>query len=72
MFDVGDALRDGLERASGELRAAQNDVARAGAAAAGARNADAALAKTAQAALFTEALLAAARSRLEAIKEAAR
>ncbi|HZV76901.1 MAG TPA: hypothetical protein VFF63_03960 [Candidatus Babeliales bacterium] len=67
MFDVGDSLRDAFAAARSRLRAAQTTVVVANAGESG-RSADAAMAQTAQAAIFTEALLAAERQRFEAIK----
>jgi hypothetical protein len=67
MFDVGDSLRYALERARSQLQAAQGALIRANAGAQG-RFADAAMAQTAQAAIFTEALLAAQHARFEEIK----
>ena len=67
MFDVGDSLRDAMDRAHGELHAAQSAVARANAEGAG-RGSDLAMARTAQAAIFTEALLEIDRARFSEIK----
>lgn len=67
MFDVADSLRGGLSQAQERLRAAQSDVARANAGEGG-RSTDAAMSKTAQAAIFTEALLGAMKARLSEIK----
>lgn len=67
MFDVGDTLQGGLARGRAELRAAQVQVARANAGRAS-RSADAAMAQTARAAIFTEALLGALRARLTEVK----
>jgi len=67
MFDVGDSLREAFAAARSRLRSAQAAVALANAGDSG-RSADAAMAQTAQAAIFTEALLAAERQRFEAIK----
>ncbi|HEY1977433.1 MAG TPA: hypothetical protein VGG89_12840 [Candidatus Baltobacteraceae bacterium] len=72
MFDVGDSLQSALERAHFELRDAQNRVANADAGGSAGRSADAAMARTAQAAIFTEALLTAEHARLEEIKSVAR
>jgi hypothetical protein len=68
MFDVGDSLRDALERARDRLNDAQAAVARANAGGDAGRTADAAMAQTAQAAIFSEALLGAERARFEEIK----
>ncbi len=68
MFDVGASLRGALDAAQAQLRAAQASVALANSGKAQARSADAAMAQTAQAAIFSEALLAAERSRFEEIK----
>ena len=70
MFDVGETLRAAADGARDELHQAQNAVARA--AASGGRSADAAMAKTAQAAIFTEALLEAEHARFAEIKAAAK
>jgi hypothetical protein len=68
MFDVGESLRGALTRASDGLAAAQAAVAGANAGAEPARAADAAMAQTARAAIFTEALLEAQHARLAEIK----
>ncbi len=68
MFDVGDTLRDGLDEARSKLRDAQRALARANSGDATGRAADGAMAQTAQAALFTEALLSAEHARLAEIK----
>jgi hypothetical protein len=68
MFDVGDSLRGALAEAGNRLRDAQGTVARANAGGAAGRAADAAMAQTAQAAIFSEALLNAEHARLEEIK----
>ena len=68
MFDVGDSLRDALTAARGQLQDAQAAVARANAGERPGRSADAAMAQTAQAAIFTEALLAVERVRFAEIK----
>jgi hypothetical protein len=67
MFDVAESLRGGLESAQTRLLEAQRIVARANAGEGG-RTADAAMAKTAQAAIFDEALLGAMHARLEELK----
>jgi len=67
MFDVGDSLREAFAAARSRLRSAQAAVALANTGDSR-RSADAAMAQTAQAAIFTEALLAAERRRFEAIK----
>jgi hypothetical protein len=68
MFDVGDSLRDAFESARVRLRDAQASVALTNSGKEMGRSADAAMAQTAQAAIFTEVLLAAERSRFEEIK----
>jgi len=68
MFDVGDTLREGLDEARSRLRDAQRALAQANSGVATGRSADAAMAQTAQAALFTEALLSAEHARLAEIK----
>lgn len=72
MFDVGDTLQAALERAHLELRDAQGQVAAANTGGRSGRGADAAMARTAQVAIFTEALLSAEHARLEEIKAVAR
>ena len=72
MFDLGDSLRDALDAARVRLAGAQAAVARANAGGSAGRSADAALAATAQAAIFTEVLLAAQRARLAEIKAVAK
>jgi hypothetical protein len=72
MFDVGDSLQGALERAQFDLRQAQSRVAAANAGGPSGRSADAAMAVTARAALFTEALLSAQHARLEEIKSVTR
>jgi hypothetical protein len=67
MFDVGDSLRSGLDAARTQLRNAQRSVAQANAGSAG-RSADAAMAQTARASIFTEALLGAIKARFAEIK----
>ena len=67
MSDVADSLRGGLESAATRLQQAQRIVARANAGEGG-RSADAAMAQTAQAAIFDEALLGAMHARLEELK----
>ena len=71
MFDVGESLQAGVARASSQLLEAQTALARASAGA-GKRSADAAMARTAQSAIFTEALIAAIKSRFSEIKNAAK
>jgi hypothetical protein len=68
MFDAGDSLRDALDGARDRLRDAQAAVARANAGERSGRAADAAMAQTAQAAIFSEALLNAEHARLAEIK----
>lgn len=72
MFDVGESLQGALERAHIELRDAQSRVAAANTGGPSGRGADAAMARTAQAAIFTEALLSAEHARLEEIKAVTR
>jgi hypothetical protein len=72
MFDVGNSLEGALKRAHLELREAQSRVAAANAGGPSGRNADAAMALTAEAAIFTEALLSAEHARLEEIKSVTR
>jgi hypothetical protein len=67
MFDVAGSLRDALDGAHRDLLTAQAAVAHAAAGNVG-RSLDAAMAGTAQAAIFTEALLEAERARLAEIK----
>jgi hypothetical protein len=67
MFDVAESLRGGLESAAARLQQAQSAVARANAGEGG-RTADAAMAQTARAAIFDEALLGAMHARLEEVK----
>jgi hypothetical protein len=67
MFDVAESLRGGLEAATQRLAQAQAMVARANAGEGG-RTADAAMAQTARAAIFDEALLGAMHARLEEVK----
>lgn len=68
MFDVSESLHDALDRARSNLKAAQDSVALANAGRMTGRSADSAMAQCAQAAIFSEALLAVERSRFEAIK----
>jgi hypothetical protein len=68
MFDVGESLRDAFATARARLHDAQASVALANSGAGTGRSADAAMAQTAQAAIFTEVLLAAERARFEEIK----
>jgi hypothetical protein len=68
MFDVGQSLRDAFSTSQSRLRDAQASVARANSGKEAGRAADAAMARTAQAAIFTEVLLAAERARFEEIK----
>jgi hypothetical protein len=72
MFDVGDSLRDALNGARARLQHAQTAVARSNAGQDPGRSADAAMAETALAAIFTEALLAAERARFQEIKAVAK
>jgi hypothetical protein len=68
MFDVGDSLRNALADARTRLGEAQAAVARANSGKAAGRRADAAMAQTAAAAIFSEALLSTEHARLEEIK----
>jgi hypothetical protein len=68
MFDVGDSLRNALGAARVHLEQAQSAVARASVGGTPGRSADAAMAQTAQAAIFEEALLNAEHARFEEIK----
>jgi hypothetical protein len=72
MFDVGESLRSAVDSADARLRDAQRDVARANAGVDAGRHTDAAMAATAQAAIFAEALLGAQRARFEEIKAVTR
>ncbi len=72
MFDVGDSLRDAFEAARARLGGAQSSVARANAGEDAGRKAGAALAAVAETEIFTEALLAAQRARLQEIKAVAK
>jgi hypothetical protein len=67
MFEVVDSLRGGLQAAAQRLTQAQVTVAHANAGEGG-RTADAAMAQTAQAAIFDEAVLGAMHARLEEVK----
>lgn len=71
MFDVAQSLEPGLRTAQSQLRAAQMNVAAANAGK-HTRSADRAMAQTAQAAIFNEALLNAVHARLEEFKTVAR
>lgn len=68
MFDVGESLATAFEVARERLHAAQASVALANAGKRNGRSADAAMAQTARAAIFTEVLLSAEHSRLAEIK----
>jgi len=72
MFDVGSSLQPALAAARSRLLDAQTAIAQANAGRRAGRSADAAMAQTARAALFTEALLAAQRARLAEIKAVAK
>lgn len=67
MFDVAESLRTGLDTAATRLRDAQAAVAQANAGH-NSRSTDAAMAQTARAAIFNEALLSAMHERLNEIK----
>ena len=71
MFDVADSLRAGFNSAQRALLDAQTALARAGAGG-DAGHGNAAMAQTAKAALFQEALLAAEHARLAELKGVAR
>ena len=71
MFDVGDSLQSGMAIAQARLRDAQAAVANANAGHGG-RATDAALAQSAQAAIFSEALLGAMHARLSELKSVTR
>jgi hypothetical protein len=68
MFDVGDSLRAAFSTARARLRDAEASVARSNSGSASGRSADAAMAQTARAAIFTEVLLAAEKARLAEVK----
>jgi hypothetical protein len=68
MFDVGESLRDAFSTAERRLSDAQASVALANSGRESGRSTDAAMAKAAQAAIFTEVLLAAEHARFEEIK----
>lgn len=72
MFEVGDSLRAAFELARERLRDAQTTVVLANDGERNGRSADAAMAETAQAAIFTEVLLSAERARLAEIKAVAK
>ncbi len=72
MFDVAQSLQDALTAARVRLAGAQAAVARANSGQGAGRSADAAMAQTAAAAIFTEALLAAEHARFEEIKTVAK
>ncbi len=72
MFDVGDSLRNAFDEARDGLQKAQRAVAAANAGSSAGRAADAAMAQTAQAAIFTEALLGIERARLGELKAVAK
>ena len=72
MFDVGDSLRTAFDESARRLQQAQRAVAGANAGGNAGRSADAAMAQTAQAAIFTEALLGIERSRFEELKAVAK
>ncbi|HEY9084347.1 MAG TPA: hypothetical protein VIN40_00180 [Candidatus Tyrphobacter sp.] len=70
MFDVADSLRGGFDDADRRLMAAQRAVARAQIG--GGDGGDAAMAQSARAVIFSEALLGATRARLQEIQTAAK
>ncbi len=72
MYDVGESLRAAFGSAAERLLDAQRAVARANAGQGGGRAAGRAMAQTAQAAIFGEALMEAERARLAELKAAAR
>jgi hypothetical protein len=71
MFDVGESLRAGFDDAQSTLLQAQSALARSGASGSGSES-GAAMAQTARAALFEEALLNAEHARLAEVKAVAR
>jgi hypothetical protein len=71
-FDVGASLKSAIAGARDRLNEAQRAVARGNSGEATGRAADTAMAQTAQAAIFTEVLLAADRARFEEIKAVTR
>lgn len=71
MFDVVESLLPGLRAAQSRLEAAQDALARSSVNPGG-RSADAAMAQTARAAIFNEALLGAVHSRFAEIKSVTR
>lgn len=71
MFDVAESLQPGLADAQMRLRNAQAAVASANSGRAG-RATDAAMAQTARAAIFSEALLSAMHARLSEVKAVTR
>jgi hypothetical protein len=68
MFDIGETLQDAFAVARERLCEAQQAIAHANAGSDAGRSADSAMAQTARAALFSEALLAAEHARFEEIK----
>ncbi|HEX3368427.1 MAG TPA: hypothetical protein VHS56_02540 [Candidatus Cybelea sp.] len=68
MFDLADSLRDAMAQGHRQLLDAQRSLAQANAGLVPGRRADAAMAQTARAAIFSEALLTAAHARFEEIK----
>jgi hypothetical protein len=72
MFEIGESLRDAIGDARIRLENAQTAVARANSGESQGRTADAAMARTAQAAIFMEALLGAERARFAEIKAVAK
>jgi hypothetical protein len=68
MFDLADSLREALAQGSRQLHEAEAALAEANTGQASGRRADAAMAQTARAAIFTEALLSATHARFEEIK----
>ena len=71
MFDVAGALQTAITRAGARLSAAANDAARSETTSGG-RTRDAVMARVAEQAIFTEALLGAMRARLQEIKSVAK
>ena len=71
MFDVADSLREGLSRANGGLGSAATAAARAQTSV-GKPLSDMAMARVAECAIFTEALLTAVHARLQEIKSVAK
>lgn len=71
MFDVAGSLQAAITRAAAKLSSAANDAARSETTS-DTRTRDAVMARVAEQAIFTEALLGALRARLQEIKSAAK